>query len=66
MTNEETMYWWLNRLRDEGKNATDPTYLMQAFSLTRKKALEVIQGWQVYQLDGFPMRGKEEEVWPRS
>lgn len=50
MTSKQVLYWWLNRLKDEGKDATDPTYLMQAFGLTRQKALEVIEEWQVYQL----------------
>ena len=46
MTDTELIYWWLDNLEGEGQDATDPTYLMQAFSLTRKKALEVIEIWQ--------------------
>ena len=50
MTNKQMIYWWLDNLEGEGKDATDPTYLMQAFSLTRQKSLEMIQEWQDCQL----------------
>ena len=46
MIDKELIYWWLDNLEGEGKDATDPTYLMQAFNLTRQKALEVIREWQ--------------------
>lgn len=52
MTGKRVLYWWLNCLKDEGKDVADPTYLMQAFSLTRQKALEVIEEWQVCQSKG--------------
>lgn len=53
--------WWLDNLQAEGKDPADPTYLMQAFNLARKKALEVIQEWQ---LDEFPTQGKGDDNEP--
>ena len=44
MNDKELMYWWLDNLEGEGQEP-DPTHLMQAFSLTRKKATEVIEKW---------------------
>ncbi len=37
---------YLDILKTEGKDTDDPTYLMQAFSLTRKRALKVIEVWK--------------------
>ena len=37
---------YLDILKTEGKDTDDPTYLMQAFSLTRKQALDTIKLWK--------------------
>jgi len=34
---------YLELLESKGKDWTDPTYLMQAFSITKKAALQVIE-----------------------
>jgi len=37
---------YLNVIASEGKNAEDPTYLMQAFALTKDQANQVIAFWK--------------------
>lgn len=37
---------WLGSIKTQGKDPSDPTYLMQAFSLTRKQAEAVISEWE--------------------
>lgn len=43
---EQTWLDYLDIIASEGKDATDPTYLMQAFALTQDKAKQVITVWK--------------------
>ena len=38
--------YWLDMIASEGKDTTDPTFLMQAFRLTRQQALAAIAYWE--------------------
>ncbi len=37
---------YLDIIASEGKDAEDPTYLMQAFALTKDRAKQVIANWK--------------------
>lgn len=46
MRTKRTWLIYLDQIKNQDKDATDPTYLMQAFSLTQLDAEAVIVVWQ--------------------
>ncbi len=43
---QELLNAYLDILNREGKDTSDPTYLMQAFGMTKAKSLVAIYDWQ--------------------
>jgi hypothetical protein len=43
---EQTWLDYLDIIASEGKDASDPTYLMQAFALTKDQAEQAIAVWK--------------------
>lgn len=52
MRAKRTWLIYLDQIENQDKDATDPTYLMQAFNLTRLNAKNVIVMWQQLKAGG--------------